>query len=1345
MALSSEESMGSSALRFSKLNSSNYRSWAFNMRLYLESMDLFEFADGSAVPPAADATEAVRRTFANRAKKAWTYICLAVEPEQQIHIRDTTTANAAWNTLKSQFVRISILQKVRLRQQYYSSRFETGGNMLEHLNHMKSLHDQLREMGCTMDDKELAMTVLASLPSEFKPLLTALDAVGEANLSFEKVKGMLLNDFDRQVDSIGPEDAFSAKRSQFHRRGKQGSTSFVSKKSNSKQEKIFRGVCHSCHERGHFARDCPKRNGKGKDNSTLPHNPVNSKMSAHCVDAKENQHDPTLVHEEALTTSDQATDDGWIIDSGASQHMTFDRDALEDFVEFKNHAIINLSDNRQILAYGKGTYRTIADLGDGIQHIALKDVLFVPDLEKNLLSVRAMTKLGAFVNFEGDQCRIIRSSKILATGKIQGRLYKLNTIPTESVNTVSKEPNTESSLELWHYRFGHLGMDNVKKLKHDNLVDGMQIQLKKAELCEPCIMGKHHRSAYPKGTAKRATEPFEIIHSDVCGPMSVKSLGGSSYFVSFIDDFSRFTKVYFIMQKSEVLVKFKEFVNFVKNQFGKTVKVLRSDNGGEYKSRLFADYLKEEGVIHQTTVPENPAQNGTAERMNRTIVETARSMMCHAKVPQKFWAEAVNTAVYLRNRSPTTSLNGTTPYESWYGVKPDVSNLKVFGCVAFVHVEKNKRRKFDPKSCKTMFVGYPNGTKGYKLFNLSSGSFIRSRDVIFAEKTFHDFTAEAKQKVNLFFPDTWQPEDSTENKMLNGDNVNLGEQADNQPVGETFEDQFMRQVAELAPHRNRRPPRRMIEECYTTSLTADIDEPVDINEAWNGQFEMQWKEATDAEYESLISNHTWDLVPLPKNQNVVGNRWVFKVKRNPDGSVDRFKARLVAQGYSQSEGIDYEEVFSPVVRFTSIRLLLALATVNDWHVHQMDVKTAFLQGTLDSEIYMKQPAGYVSKDKPNHVCKLRQSIYGLKQAARCWNNEIDNYLKSIDYCKSDADTCIYIKSVRDEEGKVFFVILALWVDDILLFSNNAEMLMKEKEQLGMRFVVTDQGEVHHILGMVVKRDRANKTMKISQQKFLEGILKKFKMENCKPVTTPAEPGRKFMKLAEDEIPVDVQLYQQIIGSLTYAATATRPDIAAAVNMLSKFMTRPGKDHMEGAKRILRYIKGTIDYGLSYNASDSDCILIGYSDSDWAGDVETRHSTSGYVFKVYGNTVSWRSKKQNTVAKSTTEAEYVALSHATQEAIWLRRLLKDIREILDNASTIFEDNCGAIELSKNPRFHERTKHIDVSYHFVREQVKLNNIIVKYCPTQEMLADVMTKGLAKDTFQKFRDKLDVKELC
>lgn len=302
------------------------------------------------------------------------------------------------------------------------------------------------------------------------------------------------------------------------------------------------------------------------------------------------------------------------------------------------------------------------------------------------------------------------------------------------------------------------------------------------------------------------------------------------------------------------------------------------------------------------------------------------------------------------------------------------------------------------------------------------------------------------------------------------------------------------------------------------------------------------------------------------------------------------------------------------------------------------------------------------------------------------------------------------------------------------------MLNKEKDSLCKEFEMVDLGEIHFVLGMSIKRDRANKMLFINQEKYLESVLNRFGMQDCKPVSTPLEPGVTFHKRLNDEEPCDKHVYQQAIGCLTYVSTATRPDIAAAVSILSTLTSDPSKEHWTGIKRLLRYIKGTLNFGLKFRAH-GDEELYGYSDANWAGDVDTRRSTSGYVFKIADSTISWSSRKQATVAKSTTEAEYVSLSQATQEAIWMRQLLSDVGHKADKPTLLYEDNQGAIEIAKNQRLHSRTKHIDITFHFIRERISSNEIKVMYCESESMLADIMTKGLSKIRFEKLRYMLGV----
>ena len=362
------------------------------------------------------------------------------------------------------------------------------------------------------------------------------------------------------------------------------------------------------------------------------------------------------------------------------------------------------------------------------------------------------------------------------------------------------------------------------------------------------------------------------------------------------------------------------------------------------------------------------------------------------------------------------------------------------------------------------------------------------------------------------------------------------------------------------PQRNRVAPERLGSKTgewwnYATLAVSDTDEPKNMNDALNGDDAQKWKDAADAEYKSLIKNNTWNLVDLPDGKNLVGCKWLFKVKRDADLSINRYKVCLVAQGYSQEAGEDYDEIFAPVTKYNSIRSVLAIANRFDMEVHQMDVKTAFLNGKLDNEIYMKQPEGYVDAKQPHKVFKLNKSIYGLKQSARCLNIAIDQYFKESGYVQCTADPCVYCKT-ECKDGKYCLIIIAVYVDDTILASNDIAMLTAEKTKLKERFEMEELGEIHHCLGMSIKRDRNAKVLMISQKTYLENVLKRFGMQDCKPVSTPMESTARYEKLADDEKPVNTREYQAIIGSLTYASIATRPDLSVAVGVLSQFMTKP---------------------------------------------------------------------------------------------------------------------------------------------------------------------------------------------
>ena len=488
-----------------------------------------------------------------------------------------------------------------------------------------------------------------------------------------------------------------------------------------------------------------------------------------------------------------------------------------------------------------------------------------------------------------------------------------------------------------------------------------------------------------------------------------------------------------------------------------------------------------------------------------------------------------------------------------------------------------------------------------------------------------------------------------------------------------------------------------------------------------------------SEIESLQKNNVWELEKLPEGRSAVGCKWVFKTKLDAQGNIERYKARLVAQGFTQRYGVDYDETFSPVVRFESVRSLFAIASKYKLAVHQMDVRTAFLNGELKEEIFMKQPEGFVQEGKEKWVCKLKRSLYGLKQSARCWNAELDGQLKKMKFTQSSHDPCIYS---RFSNSKVF--IIAVYVDDIILIGDSEEDIAHAKESLSRRFDVEDMGRIHYFLGVKVIQDQNLGSIWIGQSSFIVQLLKRFGMEESKAVDTPFDVSTKLVKRGSsenDNDDVDKQMYQSAVGSLLYLSTRTRPDIAFAVGMCARFSAAPTTQHWTAVKRILRYLKGTLNLGLVYKSDDNE--LVAYSDADWAGDLNDRKSTSGYVFILGGAAISWKSRKQSCVALSTAEAEYMALASTAQEAMWMKRLIHEFESMKEGNMSpvkIYEDNQSAICIAKSQQQHGRSKHIDIKFHFTRGQVELKNIQLVYCKSRDMIADVFTKPLSGPLFKR-----------
>ncbi|KAG9458815.1 hypothetical protein H6P81_003323 [Aristolochia fimbriata] len=724
--------------------------------------------------------------------------------------------------------------------------------------------------------------------------------------------------------------------------------------------------------------------------------------------------------------------------------------------------------------------------------------------------------------------------------------------------------------------------------------------------------------------------------------------------------------------------------------------------------------------------------------MNKTLVEKVRCMLSNAGLGRKFWVEAVTYAQHLVNHLPSSAIGGKTPLEVW-SEKPatDYDSLRIFSSIAYYHVNESK---LDPRAKKALFMGFNAGVKGYRLWCLEAKKTIISRDVTFDESAMLN-------KVNLEEANSTPQQVECRPKQVEFEQtvvIPAQKTTDDSPMAEEESDE--EEVPTQEPQQQsepiavRRERREIHKPAHFTDMVAYAlpfvdDVPCTYPEVIRSSESGRWAGAMEEEIESLEKKKTWELTQLPKGKRAIGCKWVFAKKEGfPDNGDVRYKARLVARCYAQKEGIDYNEVFSPVVKHSSIRILLALVAQLNLELAQLDVKTAFLHGDLREEIYMTQPDGYKVAGKENWVCKLNKSLYGLKQSPRQWSTRFDRFMKDQKYTRSKYDNCVYLRKLQDGS----YIYLLLYVDDMLIAAKSEVEIDRLKAQFNKEFEMKDLGEAKKILGMEISRNRERGKLWISQKQYLQKVLQRFGIhDDTKPVSTPLAP---HLKLSNQLSPTTDE-EREYMATVPYAIAVGSLMYAMVVSVVSRFIHDPGKGHWQAVKWILWYLQNTVDVGLAFERDESlgQCI-VGYCDSDYAGDLDKRRSTTGYLFTLAKAPVSWKSTLQSTVALSTTEAEYMAITEAVKEAIWLHGLLKDLG-VGQKQLKVYSDSQSATHLAKNQVFHARTKHIDVRFHFVREILEEEEILLQNIHTAENPADMLTKVVTRTKFEHCLDLVNI----
>lgn len=1378
---------GGDFVRVDKLQKGDeWPAWKFEICVLLRAAEVMDVVSGKNKKPERGTSQsqgdhdAALLKWHKSDNKAQRIIVTALGKLPKVHVLNCDTANSMWTKLESVYEKKSRATIHFTTQKFFNFTKEPEDDIATFISKLQAVVKQMSDLGETISDSMVMTKILSALPEELNHFPSAWESTAENLQTIDNLTARLVMEearVERKQESEAHEvsEAFVARN--FH-------------KKNFRNSSFKPGKCHICKQSGHWKNECPAKSKSTEKQSSATSSKRNSRDPADaCLAFKTGSYfgrpAAHLSLSEALTATYRKNSDDWFLDSGASDHMSYRFEWFVDYRPFDKDLPVRIGNGSYIFAKGIGTIDILAYDNNKWCTKHLTDVLYVPEIHLNLFSQgKALDKDMTMVS-DKLKCEFSRNGSPVLVGVRESNLFKLmfKVVVESKSYSVSKETNFEGnsengrwvassnskhkshgttggnvsckvSLSTWHERLGHQNIGYVKNfLRSSNIAFNKE----KDFFCEACVYGKHHRSSFNR-SCNRAQNVGELVHTDVCGPMQEKSIGGARYFVLFKDDFSNFRTVYFLKQKSEVCQQIQKYLTLVKSTKC-TISVVRSDNGTEFVNLNVKELFEQQGIRHQRSVPYTPEHNGRAEREMRTIVESARTMIHARKLSLKFWAEAVNAAVYVLNCTGPSPVSDKTPFELFFERKPSVEHLRVFGADVFVHIPKEKRRKWNVKARKGIFVGYDDNIKGYRVYIPDDRKIEVSRDVVFKENTKNnDSCVSVVPKDNsadnfvVFGPSTIGGVDYTnegsDSELIGNQEVLVepvqDEDFDQSQEGwedcegfENLEDfSFLSDTEDETPESSELKWQSFVSN-HTRSQTAlsacmeighifvSVSEPSSYKMALKSNENVQWCEAMDDEYNSLMENRTWDLVDLPRGRNVIDNKWVYKVKETPSGEIERYKARLVVRGFTQEHGVDYDETFSPVVRHTSVRTIMAMAVMEDLKMRHFDVKTAFLYGELNEVIYMKQPIGY--EDGTSKVCLLRKSLYGLKQASRSWNEKFTNFLRSYNLKASSADPCVFVSIKSDRK-----IVLGVFIDDGMVAATYEEDIDKLMDFLTKEFEIRVM-EAKYFVGLEIEQ-RRDGSIHLSQKAYIRRVLEKFRMADAKSVATPAEN----IPMSTTD-PVEKYPFREAVGSLMYLTVGTRPDISFAVGKVSRYLNNPTEASVTAVKRIFKYLRGTLDYGIIFEKHPNYSLEC-YSDSDYAGDPETRRSTSGYVFMLGSGAISWSSQLQKCVVTSSTEAEYVAGSQSVKEMVWLKKLMSDLH-IKCETTTLHMDNQSAIRLVKNPEFHKRTKHIDVMYHFIREKFTGGFFELNYVPTDDQIADIFTKALSRVKFEKFRSLMNL----
>lgn len=1270
-----------------KFDGDNYDEWIIESKFYMQDLKLWD----------------KKKNLPVKGRKSFRELCFIIKFDQRIQLNlKGECGRKAYQILIEIYERPSLENSNRELSNLLQMQWDPTTSINTFITAVLKQRVKLQRLGCELAESTqvIKQVLLQGIPKEpvYVPWIRSMETEFSEQLSLEK--------FLNKLRELKPRESqkpmvFQAATPQVSFKSTQGSSL---KPALSRDPSKNHMKCSFCQKTGHSFEKC-----------------IGRIAGLEAEVAKLKSQTPATANCAVATANLQE----WIVDTGANIHVTHTLSLLTD-VTPDLHIPITIAKGNPMTATATGTATILT--GDGL-HVTLRDVHFVSGASRNLISPQMLT----------NDYRIILEKKVWHLESASGRILT-GTINDHGLYAlVQKSANLTLSLQDVHRRMGHIAKSTIKTMISKDL---LPFTIKPCEdtQCIACIQGKTPRSAI----SKKSTSPdckLERLVCDIFGPTPVKSYSGNYYFITFIDDRTNMIFKRNMATKNEASSALDEIISLIRTQYGKTIQVLFSDNAKELCQGRFNDICVSHGILREYTAPYSSFQNGKAERFNRTIMDLSRAMLADNNLSPALWDYASDQAVIILNNTLSTVKNFVPSREYGPDSRPfGYTELLPFGQPLMVKI-LSPLSKLDSRCQPGKYVGYDTQRKAVKVLLDDSLKVVPTRDftLLHSDNSLNNIsTTPILDPKNINDTSTidldLSPKTINENSTgdfdmpiadLDDRESNPIIQFGNESLIRNSKNQLIDSLGnsvELVPYSTYRPAQDILGEPKNVRRT--VKKPNYVLGATQTLDATKKFQSRQKEINAIVDNGTYDLVPRPMNIPILPCHFVDTIKLDQN-EIPYYKSRLVAGGDKQELGINYSDVFAPTLKSKSVRMLIVIAVQKKWHMRQIDFCSAFLNAPLTEEIFMYQPPGF--NDGSGRVCKLNKSLYGLKQAPRLWNQLVVQILTQRGFIQMKSDTSIFRHSHRN-------IIVGCYVDDCILIGQVPKELQDLEDDLALHYKIKKLGPLKKLIALYWKHD----TLLLEQTLYTQDLLRSFS-ENLRESKTPAqsEDKKEFSSFA------DVNLFQRLVGSLTYLAVNTRPDISFATSKLAERMSAPSEKDWKNAQLVLRYLRFTINTGISYRSASSapTLVLDAYADADYANCSLTRQSRTGYVIRLCGVPISWSAIRQKCVTLSTTEAEFVAATESAKELLWFKHLLDELQVGMVETPVQYCDNKSTIAIAHDPVNHQKTKHIDVRYYWLREQVNDGLFILNYIPTTDMLADLLTKALPGPAVQRLRSQLNL----